>query len=54
MTPRKASVPRAKDPLAAYRRIRRPMPPPERVFEDKRRRLDEEEARRQIEERDGR
>lgn len=54
MTPRKASAPRPKDPLAAYRRIRKPMPPPEKVFEDKRRRLDDEEARRQIEERDGR
>ena len=38
------------DPLTAYRRIRRPMPPPEKVVPDKRRELDEEEARREIEE----
>ena len=37
-------------PLAAYRRIRKPMPPPEKVVRDKRRELDEEEARREIEE----
>jgi hypothetical protein len=33
-----------------YRRIRKPMPPPERVDPDKRPELDEEEARREIEE----
>ncbi len=33
----------------AYRRIRKPMPPPERVIGDKRRRLEEEEARREAE-----
>jgi len=37
------------DPLAAYRRIRKPMPPPERVEPDRRRRIqergDEEELR---------
>jgi hypothetical protein len=33
----------------AYRRIRKPMPPPERVIGDKRRRLEEEAARREIE-----
>ena len=49
MTPRKKRA-KAADPLAAYRRIRKPMPPPEKVFEDKRRKLDEEDARRQIEE----
>lgn len=38
----------AKDPLALYRRIRRPMPPPERIVEDRRRKADEEEARREI------
>jgi len=37
--PRKA---RAGDPLAAYKRLRKPMPPPERVIPDKRKqRLDE-------------
>jgi hypothetical protein len=38
------------DPLAAYRRIRKPMPPPERIVPDKRRDLEDEEARREIEE----
>jgi hypothetical protein len=40
----------AADPLAPYRRIRRPMPPPERIEEDRRRELEEQEARRQVEE----
>jgi hypothetical protein len=39
-----------RDPLAAYRRIRKPMPPPEKVIADKRRRIQEEDARRQVEE----
>ena len=38
------------DPLSAYRRIRKPMPPPEKVVPDKRRELEDEEARREIEE----
>ena len=38
------------DPLAPYRRLRRPMPPPERIEEDRRRELEEQEARRQVEE----
>jgi hypothetical protein len=38
------------DPLAPYRRIRKPMPPPERIVPDKRRELEDEEARREIEE----
>jgi hypothetical protein len=41
---------REQDLLAVYRRIRKPMPPPERIVPDKRRELDEEEARREIEE----
>ena len=41
---------READPLALYRRIRKPMPPPERIVPDKRRELDEDEARREIEE----
>ena len=41
---------READPLALYRRIRKPMPPPEGIVPDKRRELDEEEARREIEE----
>jgi hypothetical protein len=38
------------DPLAAYRRIRKPMPPPEKTFEDRRRKLQQDDARREIEE----
>jgi hypothetical protein len=41
---------READPLAAYRRIRKPMPPPERILPDERRELEDEEARREIEE----
>ena len=48
-TKRKRSK-READPLAAYRRIRKPMPPPERIVPDKRRELDQDEARREIEE----
>ncbi len=40
-----------RDPLAPYRRIRKRMPPPEKVIPDKRRVLDDEEARREIQER---
>jgi hypothetical protein len=36
--------------LDAYRRIRKRMPPPERVMRDERRRAEEEQARREIEE----
>jgi hypothetical protein len=43
------------DPLAAYKRIREPMPPPERIERDRRRELEEERARREIDEaREGR
>jgi hypothetical protein len=38
------------DPLAVYRRSRKAMPPPERIVPDKRRELEEDEARREIEE----
>jgi hypothetical protein len=38
------------DALAAYRRIRKPMPPPGRVFEDRRRRAAERDAERQVRE----
>jgi len=38
------------DPLSAYKRIRKPMPPPEKVVPDKRRKIEEEEARRQLSE----
>jgi len=40
---------RDEDPLAAYRRIRTPMPPPEKVIPDRRRELDEEASRREME-----
>jgi hypothetical protein len=36
--------------LETYRRIRKPVPPPERVEADRRRRMSEEDARREIEE----
>jgi hypothetical protein len=39
------------DPLAVYRRIRKPMPPPEKVIPDRRRELDEEGSRREMEDR---
>ena len=41
---------KADDPLEAYRRIRKPMPPPEKVEPDKRRKLEEEEGRRELRE----
>jgi hypothetical protein len=43
---------RADDPLAAYRRIRKPVPPPERVEQDERRDMREREAEREIRERE--
>jgi hypothetical protein len=36
--------------LDAYRRIRKPMPPPEQVLADRRRRMADDDARREIEE----
>jgi hypothetical protein len=36
--------------LETYRRIRKPMPPPEQILADKRRRMREEDARREIDE----
>jgi hypothetical protein len=36
------------DPLAAYRRIRKPMPPPERIIPDRRRERDARAAAREI------
>ena len=47
---KKKRTKREADPLAAYRRIRKPMPPPGRVVPDRRRELEDEEARREIEE----
>jgi hypothetical protein len=48
---RKKRSKRKTDSLDAYRRIRTPMPPPERVLPDRRRELEEERARREMEER---
>jgi hypothetical protein len=48
VAPKKKRSKRENDPLATYRRIRKPMPPPEQVIGDKRRRLEEEESRREI------
>jgi hypothetical protein len=36
------------DPLAVYRRLRKPMPPPEKTIPDRRRELDETESRREM------
>ena len=49
MSPRKKRG-KVTDPLEAYRRIRKPMPPPEKVIPDKRRELEEEQARKDVEE----
>ncbi len=49
MASRKKKRAREEDPLATYRRIRKPMPPPEKVIRDRRREVDEEQARREIE-----
>jgi hypothetical protein len=47
-TPRKGKGGRRRaDPLEAYKRIRKPMPPPERVIPDKRRKAQEREAQRE-------
>jgi hypothetical protein len=48
---RKKRPKREDDLLAPYRKLRTPMPPPERVIRDRRRELDEEQARREMEER---
>ena len=50
MVSKRKRTKRDADPLAAYRHIRKPMPPPERIVRDKRRELEDEEARREIEE----
>lgn len=38
------------EPLDAYRRVRKPVPPPGRVIPDRRRKLREEQERREAEE----
>lgn len=45
---RKKKRSREEDPLATYRRIRKGMPPPEKVIRDRRRELEDEQARREI------
>jgi hypothetical protein len=40
---------RRADPLEAYRRIRKPMPPPQKVEKDRRPELEDRQARRDIE-----
>ena len=47
--PRKKKT-RAADPLEPYKRVRKLMPPPEKVLRDERRKVEEREARREIEE----
>jgi hypothetical protein len=42
---------KADDPLAAYRSIRKPMPPPEKVVPDKRKKIEEDEVERELRER---
>jgi hypothetical protein len=41
---------RSGDPLEAYKKVRKPMPPPERVEPDKRRKMVEREAEREAKE----
>jgi hypothetical protein len=52
VSPRKRRRKATADPLDAYRRIRKPMPPPERVIPDKRRKVEEREAERELREED--
>jgi hypothetical protein len=42
--------PKDRDPLDPYRRVRKPIAPPERVIPDRRRKLREEESKREAEE----
>ena len=50
MARRKKKPVRREGFLETYRRLRKPMPPPERVIADERRKLEEEAARREMEE----
>jgi hypothetical protein len=43
-------MPRKKRRLDDYRRVRKPLPPPERVERDRRREIEERESRREVEE----
>ena len=50
MAPRRKRSRVGADPLAPYRRIRKPVPPPGRVIPDRRRAVQEREARRELRE----
>jgi hypothetical protein len=50
VSPRKRRRKQTPDPLEAYRRIRKAMPPPEQVIPDKRRKAEEREAQRRLRE----
>jgi hypothetical protein len=50
VTSRRKKREREHDPLDAYRRVRTPMPPPQKAIADRRRQLEEEQARRETEE----
>lgn len=45
---RKRRKKKTNDPLEVYRSIRKPMPPPEKVVPDKREKIEEEEAKREL------
>jgi hypothetical protein len=49
MPARKRNAKRS-DPLEAYRRIRKRMPPPEKLLPDKRRKIEEEDSKRELRE----
>jgi hypothetical protein len=49
VTSRRKKRERERDPLAPYRRVRTPMPPPQRAIPDRRRELEDERARSEIE-----
>jgi hypothetical protein len=48
VAPRKKKRSREEDPLATYRRIRKPMPPPEKVIHDRRRELEQDQAQKEM------
>ena len=50
VTSRRKKPERERDRLAPYRRVRTPMPPPQKAIPDRRRELEEEQARRELEE----
>jgi hypothetical protein len=50
MAPARKQPRRVHDPLEPYRRIRKPMPPPERVIRDHRRRDEDRRAEREARE----